>query len=241
MRVYIGYDPRDHDASRVCRYSLEKYATYPLEVRFLKEWELRKAGVFWRKYVVETGPEGGWQAFDMRDKKPFSTQFSFTRFAVPILENYDSEYAMFVDADFLFRADIAEMMEQIENQARDNPDLALFCVKHKHSPDEKTKMDGVIQQVYYRKNWSSLMVFRPWLCKAMTKYQLNNADGQWLHALSFVGDAEIGEIDEAWNWLDGSSDPEIEPKAIHYTRGTPDMGVSCTYSDLWWDELRAAS
>ena len=96
-------------------------------------------------------------------------------------------------------------------------------------------MDGVRQTAYPRKNWSSVMVFNVWRNRALTRYALNNMSKQWLHRLLWLGDDEIGGLPEAWNWLEGFSDPAIEPKLVHYTRGTPDFpGYADTaYADEW--------
>ena len=34
-------------------------------------------------------------------------------------------------------------------------------------------------------------------------------------------DDEIGELEEEWNWLDGHSDININPKNVHFTTGGP--------------------
>ena len=56
-----------------------------------------------------------------------------------------------MDSDMLVRADI----DGIFKVYNDN-NYAAYCVKHKYSPPEGTKLDGVAQTRYHRKNWSSL-------------------------------------------------------------------------------------
>ena len=229
LRVYVGYDPKDDLAFEVCVQSLVKHSSIPLDIRSLKEWELRRSHLYQRSYRVD---ENG-QSWDDRDGKPFSTGFSFTRFAVPIIESYADEWVVFVDADFLFRADIKDLMALVD------PSKSVMCVQHNHIPPDTEKMYGMIQSNYFRKNWSSLMLIRPSGCRAMTRYQLNNATGSWLHALLWVRDEEIGSIPDEWNWLEGWSDPGIDPKAVHYTRGTPDMlGDDLPYAPEWWAYLQ---
>ena len=48
-------------------------------------------------------------------------------------------------------------------------------------------------------------------------------------------DDEIGGLPEAWNWLEGHSDPSIQPKLVHFTRGTPDFPgyADAAYADEW--------
>ena len=167
---------------------------------------------------------------DDRDGQPFSTNFSYTRFSVPILENYDGGWVFFNDPDMIWRADIAELVNLLDE------DKALMCVRHDHRPDEAVKMDGVIQSTYPRKNWSSVMAFKPWRNTGLTKYALNNMSKEWLHGMLWLKDDEIGALPEAWNWLEGYSDPSIDPKIVHYTRGSPDMAgyEDSAYADEWY-------
>ena len=48
MRVYIGYDEREHEAYEVCRYSLEKH-TPNVDVRPLVQSQLREQDYYWRE------------------------------------------------------------------------------------------------------------------------------------------------------------------------------------------------
>ncbi len=226
LPVYIGWDQRDALAFEVCVASLRKHASIPIRVIPLKHHDLRRRpNTYWREYHVDARG----QMWDRRDGKPFSTGFSYTRFLVPMLENYDSHLALFCDADMLWRADIVELVELWDST------LSLMCVQHDHRPAERDKMDGVIQTVYDRKNWSSLMLMAPWRLKDLTTYRVNNATRDWLHGLAWVADQDIGALSESWNWLDGWSDPAIDPKVVHFTRGTPDMqGYENTaYADEW--------
>lgn len=134
----------------------------------------------------------------------------------------------------LWRADIAELLDL----AGDAP---LACVKHEHRPPERSKNRGEIQTVYARKNWSSLMVLRPARCVGLTPYALNNRPRDWLHGLRWIDESEIRGLPEAWNWLEGWSDPGITPKVVHFTRGTPNLpgyeGVP--YAEEWRAVLAA--
>jgi hypothetical protein len=223
--VYIGWDQRDALAYRVCEASILEHASVPVNIIPLKDWELRGKGCYWRAYHVD---EKG-QMWDDRDDKPFSTNFSFTRFCVPWLSDYRDELVVFCDADMLWRADIAELLTAVDK------DAAVSCVKHDHRPMEKKKMDGVLQTVYSRKNWSSVMVMNPMKCANLTPYAINNQTGSWLHSFCWVRDEEIGEIPEEWNFLEGWSPPDLTAKVIHYTRGTPDMDPNVDYAAPWWD------
>lgn len=225
LRVFIGWDPRDDIAAKVCRDSIQAHASIPTDIKFLKLHELRKPG-FRRAYFVD---EGG-QMYDAKDRKPFSTLFSFTRFFVPHLCKYDENPALFVDGDFMFRSDIAELYDICR------PGPAVYCVQHDHKPTEYSKMDGVLQTIYERKNWSSLMFFYPNKCRELSAYMVNSSEGWWLHGMRWVSDDQIRALPESWNWIAGHSDPKIKPKAVHFSSGTPDMehAVPCPYDEEWW-------
>ena len=178
LRCYVGWDQRDITAYGVCEQSLLGNSSVPLEIIPLKEWELRQQGIFWRPYRVD---EKG-QMWDDRDGRPFSTNFSFTRFCIPMIEDYRDEWVVFCDADMLWMADVAELFDLIED------DKAVMCVQHDHKPPENTKMDGVIQTHYLRKNWSSVMLLNPAKCQGLTRYAVNNSTGAWLHAMCWAKD-----------------------------------------------------
>ncbi len=229
LRAYVGWDGRDALAFEVCRKSLMRHASKPVQVVPLKDWELRRRGLYWRGYRVDAGG----QKWDDRDGTPFSTDFSFTRFLVPLIEDFGEDWVLFCDADMLWRADVGELM------ALADPDCAVMCVQHDHRPHEAEKMGGLKQTVYARKNWSSLMLIKPARCRALTKYAVNNQRGQWLHAMCWAAEEEIGALPEEWNWLEGWSPPEVAAKLVHFTRGTPDMPghEDAAYAGEWWAEI----
>lgn len=223
--VYIGYDRREPEATQVAHMSLCATASVPVEVTELKEAELRARGIYDRPFRTE-GP----QRFDLRDGKPFSTDFSFTRFLVPVLRDFQG-WALFCDGDFLFRADIKDLIALIDDR------FAVMCVKHDHRPSEKVKMDGQRQQRYSRKNWSSLIL---WNCghpanASLTRETVNHRPGSYLHGFQWLTDDLIGAVPERWNWLEGWSSPEITPAAVHMTRGVPTMKgyENIAYADEW--------
>ena len=226
MKVYIGYDGREHAAYEVCKFTLEKHSSVPLEIVPLKQTPLRRSGLYRR-----TGENG----VDVFDGKPFATEFSFTRFLVPALNLYDG-WAMFCDCDFLFRADVKELFDLIDDR------YPLMCVHHDYRPGQTTKMDGKRQEVYNMKNWSSLVL---WNCshvahQNLTVDDVNTKPGGWLHAFSWLGNWVVGTVPEEWNWLVGASPTTKagvgkEPKALHYTLGGP-WFQSCQgvpYADEW--------
>lgn len=223
MQIYCGYDSREADAYKVCEASIQRFSHHCITP--LKEIGLRVSGLYDRPYTVT-----GSQRYDTRDTKPFSTEFSFTRFLVPALNQYEG-WALFCDCDFLFRADPKELLPLCDDK------FAIMCVKHDYRPTETIKMDNQVQQAYPRKNWSSLVL---WNCghemnRKMTPKAVNFMPGSFLHAFKWLKDEHIGSIPEKWNWLEGHSHLGIDPKAVHFTRGVPSMPgyENVPYADEW--------
>ena len=231
LKVYIGYDQREDAAYKVCRHSLIRHSSLPVDVRPLKLDSVRRAGWFTRSHYPHNG-----QRYDSLDQKPFSTDFSFTRFLVPMLQEYDG-LALFLDCDFLIRGDIAELFADFDQTK------AVACVKHHHEPSDDVKMDGRQQTRYRRKNWSSFVL---WNCgheanSRLTLDGVNTRPGGWLHAFEWLDDHEIGHIPADWNYLVGYDKAlawnEV-PRGIHFTSGGPwfqHMG-DVPYADLWRTE-----
>lgn len=229
VNVYIGFDKREPEATKVAEKSLLKHASIPLTITRLGEDNARHAGLYDRPCIMEGG-----QRYDARDKKPYSTDFSFTRFLVPIYQNYQN-WALFCDGDFLFRGDIKRVFDKADDK------YAVMVVKHDYKPPETVKMDGQKQELYKRKNWSSFIL---WNCahpsnKKVTLQRVNFSDGSSLHGFSWLRDDEIGELDERWNWLEGWSSEAWEPMAVHMTRGIPTMKgyENIPYAEEWREYL----
>jgi len=122
---------------------------------------------------------------------------------------------------------------------------AVYCVQHDYRPKETTKMDGAVQTVYPRKNWSSLMLFN---CdhpavQSLTPEVVNRESGAYLHRLQWVADADIGALPVDWNWLEGWNEKPADglPKAVHFTRGGPwfEQWQHVDYGELWCAERDA--
>lgn len=229
LTVYVGYDSREQDAYDVCEYTLRKHASIPLKVYpislhhplFKRPWDM-------------DGDTG--QRRDRIDGRPFSTDFSFARFLVPVVQEY-SGWALFCDCDFLWRADVADLYAQRDESK------AVQLVMHDHVPLERRKMDGQEQAIYERKNWSSCVL---WNCghrahsmvddyRGIDTHKVNTYPGFFLHTFQWLTIKEIGALDESWNWLEGWSPEHIDPKAVHYTRGGPWFAEysNTAYADEW--------
>ena len=229
MKVYIGYDDREQVAYDVCRHSILKRASIPVQIVPLMHRALRNSGLFRRPWKIEaTG-----QYICEVDGRPFSTQFSHSRFLVPQLaKECGDEWALFVDCDFIFLDDIARLYT-----LRDE-NVALQCVQRNYKSDG-IKMDGMVQQSYSRKLWSSLMLFNVNHegNSRLTHEEVNTWDGRKLHNFGWLYENEIGAVPEAWNWIPGHSSGK--PSAVHYTEGMPFMAgyENEAYSDVWMREL----
>ena len=213
MKVFIGWDYRDARAFSVARESLLHHCPKATIIPIVEQ-ELRKKSIYWRPYRVSDGIGEGeinGQRYDLIDHKPFSTDFSFTRFAVPIMNDYKDEWVLFVDADVMFRDNVKNLFDLKDNA------YSLMCVKHHHKPKEELKMWGVAQTLYTRKNWSSVMLMNTSRCREMTRYVLNTHPGISLHSLRWVPQEEIGALPQEWNWLPGYSPEDIDPSLVHYT------------------------
>jgi hypothetical protein len=113
-----------------------------------------------------------------------------------------------------------------------------MVVKHNYAPSNVVKMDGQMQQLYARKNWSSVMLFNvdhP-ANQRLTVEMVNTLPGRDLHRFCWLEDHEIGELTPDWNWLVGHSDPTIAPAIVHYTEGLPSMAgyESCQFAEEWF-------
>ena len=233
LPVYIGLDVSQRIASEICEFSILQRTSIPVMVQHLSLAGVIRNGMYARPSRIEDG-----QRFDYRDGKPFSTDFSFSRFLVPHLNMFQG-WALFCDGDFMFREDIAELVSCAD------PKYAIQVVKHKHDPkrEPKRKMDGRLQTAYRRKNWSSLVL---WNCghyahRDLTIDAVNRESGQWLHAFSWLDDEYIGELPAKWNYLVGVNEPMENPAGVHFTLGGPWMSQhsDTDFADEWRTEHKA--
>lgn len=213
LAVFIGHDGREAEATAICEASMRKFATRSLMIQRIHEPALRHVGLFNREWLIQ-----GNQKVDALDRRPFSTAFAFTRFLVPSLMQHTG-LALFVDADFLFRADVNEVFQSAD------PAKAVHVVQHRPLEEAGKKMDDQVQQPYFRKNWSSLCLFN---CghpsnQRLVPHVVNRRPGQWLHAFSWLEDNEIGKLDPRWNYLVGIDKLTPDAKAAHFTQGIPTM------------------
>lgn len=232
FRVYVGYDEREALAYDVCSYSLRRHSYSFLDIAKLDLPTLRRMGLYSRGAVPGT-------RVDDQDRRPFSTDFAFSRFLVPALNLYQG-WAVFMDCDFLWTADIHDLLSRADSTK------AVQVVQHKQEASQTVKMDGVTQFAYPKKNWSSFMLFN---CeheanRTLTPSLVNSSTGSWLHNFGWLDESLIGDLHKTYNYLttEGLAPEGALPKALHFTEGGPWFGPehkavpkSC-YDDLWLAE-----
>lgn len=235
--IFIGYDPREDDAYQAClnsifRFRREERGELP-HIHPLNLGDLRRAGLY-RRPTIEQGHGRGSKRWDVISGAPMSTEFAISRFLTPLLARvlYDSEWAIFVDCDVIFRADPAELFALADKR------YAVQVVKHGHQATQATKMDDQPQLAYDRKNWSSVIL---WNCRhgdnvaGLQDQQINSAAGIFLHRFLWLPDALIGELPREWNHLVGVDSPDPAAKLAHFTLGVPSMAgyENCEFADEW--------
>ena len=217
-RIYIGWDSREDIAYQVAKHSIVTRTESDISVYPLKLNMFRELGIITRE----------------NDAKA-STEFTFTRFLVPYLNQYKG-WAVFVDCDFLFLADAQELFDLAD------PSKAVQVVHHDYTPKPGMKMDGQVQHIYPRKNWSSCILFN---CahpsnRVLDLDMVNREEPGFLHRFSWLKDEEIGELPYQWNYLEGTYATN-DAKAVHYTLGGPwfPNWQHVDYAQEWRDERDA--
>lgn len=225
MKIYIGYDGREQHAYGVAERTARSFGC---DVQPLYEDRLRTVGILTRPKDTRG------QHWDFVSGAPQSTEFAIARFAVPIIAH--SGWALFADCDVLFMADPRILM------AEANPSKAVYCVKHRSMDFAPVKMDGQAQTQYWRKLWSSVMLFN---CdhpanRRLNLTALNCWPGRDLHAFGWLHDEEIGDLPPEANWLVGVQPKPERPIIAHYTLGVPGMPdrPRTEHDEIW---LSAAS
>ena len=215
IRVFIGFDTVETVSYHVLSHSIQARCSEPVSITPLMLTQL--SGLMTREH-----------------HNLQSTEFSFSRFLVPHLCDYQG-WALFMDCDMLVLDDMADLW----NLRDDN--FAVQVVKHDHVPKETTKFLGQPQSKYEKKNWSSVMLFNNEMCKALTPDFVNTATGLELHRYQWLdGDHLIGDIPHRWNHLVGYDEtvPVGEVSNLHYTIGGPyfDDYKDTDYAAEWFAE-----
>lgn len=150
-----------------------------------------------------------------------SNAFTYARFLIPYLQNYEG-WALFVDgADMIVKADLAELWVKRDESK------AVQVVQHHYKTQHPRKYVGTKMEAdnrdYACKNWSSVMLIncahRRW--RKITPETVANMNGAELHRFSFLDACDIGELSAYWNWLADEYGPNPEAKLLHWTAGIP--------------------
>ncbi|MBT3548560.1 MAG: glycosyltransferase [Gammaproteobacteria bacterium] len=212
IQVFIGYDSKEKVAFNVLAYSILKNSTKPVSITPIYLPNIRNI-------------------FKRERNSLSSTEFSFSRFMLPYLMNYEG-WGIFMDCDQLMIGDIAKLWE-----LRDDKYAVQLC-KHDYQPEEDKKFLGQVQTKYEKKNWSSFMLMNSEKCRELTPDYVNTATGLQLHQFKWLKNDElIGELPLEWNWL--VDEPGYNKKEdvynIHFTKGGPWFKEysKCSYSELW--------
>jgi len=241
--IFIGYDEREHETFLVAKDSILKHATVPVVIHKLHHRDLRQQGLFTREWTIAA--DG--QYICNVDSKPFSTQFSHSRFLLPelwrnLMDPQKSPLVMFVDCDFLYLDDIGEMFKEIEEDRLKKHNCSpVYCTQHDYNPQSTKKMDNIVQSKYNMKLWSAMMVFNmdhPDNAHLLPEV-VNTETGRWLHNFGWLANQHsIGHISEKWHFVPNHSEKNTAHiGALHYTEGGPWFPNyrNCRYAKAWWD------
>lgn len=184
-RIFIGYDPRQPVSYQVLHHSIIRNSSNPVSITPL---------------IIEQLPI----------KRMGLTPFTFSRFLVPYLCNYEG-WGLFMDADMLVTGDISELFELKD----DNCDV--MAVEHPEHQFER----------------ASLMLFNNEKCKQLTPEFIETSKD--LHRLSWAENPGI--LPPEWNHLVGYDKPK-KAHLIHYTAGIPcfEEVRKLGYVDPWIEE-----
>ena len=211
IRVFIGYDRHETAACTALTHSIQERASRPVSITQIN---LAQLSDIYHRPVESLA----------------STEFSFSRFLVPYLCDYQG-WAIFMDCDMLCRTDIAELWD-----TRD-PNYAVQVVKHDHKPANTVKFNDNVQTRYAKKNWSSVMLMNCSECTNLSLDYVNSASGLELHQFKWLADdSRIGELPHGWNHLVDYDLYSVEANLVHFTEGGPYFSQyrHVDYADEWF-------
>jgi len=169
-KVFIGYDKRSPLAYTVLQHSIISNSSQPISITPL---------------IIEQLPV----------KKTGITEFSFSRFLVPYLCDYEG-WGLFLDSDMVVTGDVTELFD---DKTMWNDD-SVYIVKDQP-----------------RFEWCSMMLFNNERCKNLDLDYLNSDKD----VRSFEWANGIGELPKEWNHCVGYQKEAPDTKLFHYTQGIP--------------------
>ena len=218
INIFIGYDSKEKVAYNVLSHSIIQNSTKPVAITPIALNNLKDDFVRERNALS-------------------STEFSFSRFMIPHLMNYQG-WALFMDCDMLMFEDISKLWRMRDDK------YAIQVCKHDYTPKTDTKFLGQVQTKYPKKNWSSFMLMNCKKCTTLTPDYVNKASGLELHQFKWLeGDHLIGDLPLEWNWLVGEYEYKEDVNNVHYTKGGPwfEDYAKCDYSQDWFRNLEESN
>jgi lipopolysaccharide biosynthesis glycosyltransferase len=190
-RVYIGWNPKEPEAAEVCRHSLLKHSTLPIQVHFLKRDDLKKSEIYRRDPARE---------IDDRE-------YPYLRYFVPHLANFTG-WAVYCDPGVVWNADVRELFQHLD------PSAAVHIAKHdpKLTESENQYNSGVI---LWNCGHDSNRQLTPEVCSNQSPTFLHTFE--WIQSTAIFPLA----LEWNWLANHYDTPKEGEPKAIHFANGGP--------------------
>jgi hypothetical protein len=197
LRIFIGYDHRQAISYNVLQFSLFRRCSKPVMISpiYLPTLPLTRTGL---------------------------TPFTYSRFLVPWLCGFQG-WAMFLDIDYLCRADVAE----------------LFALT-----DDKYAV--MVSKNVKRFEWASMILFNcghPANRVLTPEYVQDPQQCRAPHSIDWLPENLVGDLPREWNHLVGYDAPRSDAKLVHYTQGMPifEETSGSEYAEEWKTEHTKAN
>jgi lipopolysaccharide biosynthesis glycosyltransferase len=164
-----------------------------------------------------------------------TNRFTYSRFLVPYLCDFEG-YAIFVDgADMICLGDIVDLWAMRSGWH------AVQVVKHDYKTKFPRKYLGTEMESenadYPCKNWSSVML---WDCshymnKVLTPAFIEEQSGAFLHRFGWLPKERVGSLPIEWNWIPGEYGANTAAQLLHYSEGIPaiDAHKHVPHAQMW--------
>ena len=196
LNLYFGHDERAEAGTTVFVRSVIAHARQPLSLTPIT------------RMAIGDQPEG-------------SNAFTFRRFLVPWMQQWEG-WALFADgSDMLSRGDVTDILALADHR------MAVQVVKHDYQTKHPRKYRGTAMEAdnrdYARKQWASVMLLNcgHFAWRKLTPEYVARADAMHLLQLQFVPDDRIGSLPPEWNWLADEHGANPAAKLLHFTAGIP--------------------
>jgi len=220
VNIYLGYDSSHSDIFKIAENSIhdsiDKCRSGGEGQEFFNDYKVEV-----KKLDISQIPEYN------RDYANQSTEFTYSRFLIPYLENYEG-FSFFIDDDYIWKYSPMSLFYFLD------PDHAIACVQYDFKEHDETKMGGEKNVSYPKKLWSSMMIFNNGHedCRKLTPEVVNTASGQFLHQFEWTN--QISKIPHDKIATEGYEKTMLNSHhAVHYTRGGPWIkGMDCEHINM---------